>query len=61
MTARHWLAKIARNIWLTKIARNRISHSYPLILIPSSIGELLLKKRGCEIKESDEVIYMRQG
>jgi cell division protein FtsW (lipid II flippase) len=45
--------------WLTKIASNRNSHTYTLILIPSLIGELLLKKRGWENKEeSDEVIYM---
>ena len=45
-TARRYLTKIASNIWLTKIASNRISHTYTLILIPSLIGGLLLKKRG---------------
>jgi hypothetical protein len=45
MTARRWLTKIGSNIWLNKIARNRISHTYTLILIPSLIGELFVKKR----------------
>jgi hypothetical protein len=48
MTARRWLTKIASNIWLTKIASKRDFHTYTLILIPSLIGDLLLKKRGEE-------------
>jgi len=51
LTARRWLTKIASSIWLTKIPYIRTTHTYTLILIPSLIGELLLKKKGMKKKK----------
>ena len=51
-----WLTKIASKIWLTKIASHKTFQNYTLILIPSLIGEPLLKKRGFESKNGKSQI-----